>query len=594
MLENYKKEIKEYVSNAEPQLMIYNSIIFIEIIALACILFIEYVMNYQKDGLLMMVFLWIYLIAMAVMANLHPKKVQLFSSLIIAPVNLIMFPYMFLFADGGGIKSGMPIWLTFGIILVCIMTNGIYFKIMLLLTVVMDMSILIYGYFNQELFYYSIEGESYYYWDNLIAILAVSSSIGLILKYQKYMERRQANKLEDAMVEAEQEKNNAQKANTAKTDFLASMSHDIRTPMNAIVGMTDIARYNMDDKEKVKECLEKINASSTQLLNLLNNILDMSEIEMGKLKLKENQFSMEELIENIQVVFTQMARNRKISFDVDCEMEHINLVGDSVRLRQVLMNIISNSIKYTEAFGKVNVHIREVASDKNGYVAFDFEVVDTGMGMTREFIENRLFQPFERAENKAVQKIEGNGIGMSITKTIIDAMGAVISVDSTVGEGSRFLVHADFKEDEKYQNNFVKEKDGVSVLDATGKNLLVVEDNEINMEIIKAILERTHVRITCAWDAEEAIDIFSKSQEGHFDLILMDIQLPGMNGYEATRTIRCMERKDALSIPIMAMTANAFSQDVERAFNAGMNAHIAKPIDVEELFRKMYHFLYTV
>lgn len=593
MLEKYKKKIKEYVLNAEPLLMVYNSIIFIEIIALACILFIEYVMKYQKDGLLMMVFLWIYLIVMAVLANLYPKKVQLFSSLIIAPVNLIMFPYMFLFADGGGIKSGMPIWMTFGIILVCIMTNGIYFKIILLLSVVVDTSILIYGYFNLELFY-NLEGEHYYYWDNLIAILAVSSSIGLILKYQKYMEGMQARKLEGAMIEAEQEKNNAQKANTAKTRFLASMSHDIRTPMNAIVGMTDIARYNIDNQDKVKECLEKINASSTQLLNLLNNILDMSEIEMGELKLKENQFSMEELIENIQVVFAQMARSKKVSFEVDCEMEHVNLLGDSVRLRQILMNIISNSIKYTEAFGKVNVYIKETASDKEGYVAFDFEVVDTGMGMTKEFIENKLFQPFERAENKAVRKIEGNGIGMSITKNIIDAMGAVISVDSTVGEGSRFLVHADFKEDEKYQNNFVVEKDGVAILDATGMNLLVVEDNEINMEIIKAILERTHVHITCAWDAEEAIDIFSKSQEGHFDLILMDIQLPGMDGYEATRMIRCMERKDALSIPIIAMTANAFAQDVEKAFNAGMNAHIAKPIDVEELFRKMYHFLYTV
>lgn len=593
MLKKYEKEIKEYISNAEPQLMVYNCIIFIEIIALACILFIEYIMNYQKDGLLMMVFLWIYLIVMAVMANLYPKKVQLFSTLIIAPVNLIMFPYMFLFADGGGIKSGMPIWLTFGIILLCIMTNGIYFKIMLLLTIVVDMSILIYGYFNQELFY-SMEGEYYYYWDNLIAIFAVSSSIGIMIKYQKYMESMQARKLENAMVEAEQEKNNAQKANTEKTSFLASMSHDIRTPMNAIVGMTDIARYNIDDKEKVKECLEKINASSTQLLNLLNNILDMSEIEMGKLSLKESQFSMEELIDNIQVVFMQMARSKKISFEVECKMEHSNLLGDSVRLRQVLMNIIGNSIKYTEAFGKVDVYIRETASNKAGYVAFDFEVVDTGMGMTRDFIENKLFQPFERAEGKAIRKIEGNGIGMSITKKIIDAMGAEISVDSTVGEGSRFLVHADFKEDEKYQDNFVKEKDGMSVFDATGKNLLVVEDNEINMEIIKAILERTHVHITCAWDAEEAIDIFSKSQNGHFDLILMDIQLPGMDGYEATRTIRRMERKDALSIPIMAMTANAFAQDVEKAFNAGMNAHLAKPIDVEELFRKMYHFLYTV
>ena len=182
---------------------------------------------------------------------------------------------------------------------------------------------------------------------------------------------------------------------------------------------------------------------------------------------------------------------------------------------------------------------------------------------------------------------------MSITKSIIDAMGATLRIESTVGEGSKFFVRMCFKKDKEVQRNFVQE-DGLSILDATGKNILVVEDNDTNMEIIKAILERTHAHVTCAWDAEEAIDIISKSKEGRFDLILMDIQMPGMDGYSAARAIRNMDRKDAVTVPIMAMTANAFAQDVEKALNAGMNAHIAKPIDVDELFQKMYHFLYTV
>lgn len=591
MVQKIKDRFGKYIARTDSQLWIYNTIILIEILALTILVAIEFFMGYEQDGLLVMVALWIYLVAMALLANCYPKKVQLFYALVVAPVNLVVFPFMFLWAEGGGIESGMPVWLTFGILLVCIMTSGIYFKILLVLTVVTDVMIILYGYFHQETFKY-IDNDFYYYQDNLIAVLVVAGTIGLILKYQRYVQTRQTKRIEDAVMEAEQEKLNAQKANVAKTNFLANMSHDIRTPMNAIVGMTDIAKYNIDDKEKVQECLNKITASSTQLLNLLNNILDMSEIEMETLKLKEGQFSMTELAENIQVVLAQMARGRKVEFEMTCDVEHENLLGDSVRLRQVMMNIISNGIKYTDAFGKVSVSITEAAMNDSDYAAFDIIVTDTGVGMTQEFIENHIFKPFERSEDRRVQKVEGSGIGMSISKSIIDAMGATLAIESTVGVGSRFSIHVQLKKDKNVQKNF-KVEDGIAILDASGKNILVVEDNDMNMEIIKAILERTHAHVICAWDAEEAIDIFGKSKEGHFDLILMDIQMPGMDGYGAARAIRSMDRKDSMSIPIMAMTANAFAQDVEKAFDAGMNAHLAKPIDVDELFQKMYHFFYT-
>ncbi len=591
MVQKIKDRFGKYIARTDSQLWIYNTIILIEILALTILGAIEFFMGYEQDGLLVMAALWVYLVAMALLANYYPKKVQLFYALVVAPVNLVVFPFMFLWAEGGGIESGMPVWLTFGILLVCIMTSGIYFKILLAVTVVTDVMIILYGYFHQETFKY-IDNDFYYYQDNLIAVLVVAGTIWLILKYQRYVQTRQTKRIEDAVMEAEQEKLNAQKANVAKTNFLANMSHDIRTPMNAIVGMTDIAKYNIDDKEKVQECLNKITASSTQLLNLLNNILDMSEIEMDTLKLKEGQFSMTELAENIQVVLAQMARGRKVEFEMTCDVEHENLLGDSVRLRQVMMNIISNGIKYTDAFGKVSVSITEAAMNDSDYAEFDIIVTDTGVGMTQEFIENHIFKPFERSEDRRVQKVEGSGIGMSISKSIIDAMGATLAIESTVGVGSRFSIHVRLKKDKNVQKNF-KVEDGIAILDASGKNILVVEDNDMNMEIIKAILERTHAHVICAWDAEEAIDIFGKSKEGHFDLILMDIQMPGMDGYGAARAIRSMDRKDSMSIPIMAMTANAFAQDVEKAFDAGMNAHLAKPIDVDELFQKMYHFFYT-
>lgn len=592
MLQKLKNSIERHIANTESKLWIYNTILLIEIVALTGLVSIEFLMGYEQDGLFVMVVLWIYLIVIAALINMFPDKIRLFYALIVAPVNLIVFPFLFLWAEGGGIESGMPVWLTFGILLVCIMTSGIYFRILLVLTVVMDVAIILYGYSHQDTFKY-IDNDRYYYFDNMIAILVVAGTIGLILKYQKYVEKKQTQRIEKAVIEAEQEKHNAERANVAKTNFLANMSYDIRTPMNAIVGMTDIAKYNIDDKEKVQDCLDKITASSTQLLNLLNNILDMSEIEMEMLKLKESQFSMTELAENIQIVLAQMARGRKVEFEMTCDVEHTNLLGDAVRLRQVLMNIISNGIKYTGAFGRVNVTIREdLESGDDDYAFFDVVVEDTGVGMSQDFIDHSIFKPFERAEDRRVQKVEGSGIGMSITKSIIDAMGADLRIESTVGEGSKFFVRMRFKRDKEVQKNF-RQEDGISILDATGKNILVVEDNDTNMEIIKAILERTHAHVTCAWDAEEAIDIISKSKEGRFDLILMDIQMPGMDGYCAARAIRSMDRRDSMTVPIIAMTANAFAQDVEKALNAGMNAHIAKPIDVDELFQKMYHFLYT-
>ena len=590
MFQRVKDSIDKFIEKTDSKIWVYNAIIWIEILALTILVTVEFLMGYEHDGILAMSLLWIYLVVMAVLANKYHEKIQLFYALIVAPVNLILFPFMFLWAEGGGIESGMPVWLTFGILLVCIMTKGIYFKVLLALTVITDVFIVMYGYFHQEAFKY-IDNDFYYYQDNLIAILLVAATIGLILKYQNYIENKQKERIEKAVIEAEQEKHNAQKANIAKTNFLASMSHDIRTPMNAIVGMTEIAKYNIDDKKKVQECLDKITASSTQLLNLLNNILDMSEIEMDELKLKETQFSMTEMFENLHVVLAQMARGRKVELEMTCEAEHANLMGDVVRLRQVLMNIISNSIKYTEAFGSVRATVKE-CSDEEEYAVFDIVVEDTGVGMTEEFIQNQMFQPFERAEDRYVQKVEGSGIGMSITKRILDAMGASLRIESTVGVGSKFFVHVRFKKDKEIQKNF-KQEDGISVLDATGKRILVVEDNDVNMEIITAILEHTHAHVTCAWDAEEAIDLISQSREGHYDLILMDIQMPGMDGYAATRTIRSMDRKDTMTVPIMAMTANAFAQDVEKALSAGMNAHIAKPIDVDELFQKMYHFLYV-
>lgn len=592
VVQKVKVFINEKYRTMDTHRLVMNAILVISIVALTIIISTETVMYQEGErGILGVFLIMMFLMIVLVLLNVYPQKIGLWSAIVTIPINFVFFPYQFLVASGGGIKSGMPIWLTFGILLVFLMTEGIYFKILLPLTLLVNIGMVGFAFRHPEIVT-EVMQRKYYYNDNLIAMLVVGCAVGFVLKYQKMVQKRQTEEIEKAMLAAEQEKLNAQKANQAKSNFLTNMSHDIRTPMNAIVGMTDIARFNIDDKEKVRECLQVINASSTQLFQLLNNVLDMSEIETKGIKLKEIPFNLEELIDNLEMVLLQSAKSKKLELQFSCDIKNRNLIGDTVRLRQVLMNIIGNSIKFTPADGKVTVRVKQTDNEIDDYANFILEIEDTGIGMSQEFIDKMIYRRFEREDGQTVKKTEGNGLGMSITKSIADAMGATIQIQSKKGEGSKFTIYLRMKIDQESKNAIRKEKDGSISFDATGKKILVVEDNEINMEIIKGILERTNANIVCAWSAEEALEFIDNEDKDFFDLILMDIQLPGMDGYSATRSIRCMAREEAMSVPILAMTANAFAQDVEKALDSGMNAHIAKPIDVDELFQKLYYYLY--
>ncbi len=495
---------------------------------------------------------------------------------------LVMIPYLYMGTEGGGIKSGMPIWMVLGLLMICLFTKGIPCIVLFTMTLSVYIGCVIYTYlFMQDKL--GLLEEIYYCQDNIMAIVAVSLSCGMIIKYHQKIEDRSKQKIE-------QEKLNAQNANEAKSKFLTSMSHDIRTPMNAIIGMTEMANYYIDDKEKVQDCLKKINDSSSMLLHLINNVLDMSEIENHELKLKESSFELWELADKIYAVLEQTANAKKLTFEVRCEQIRDNrLIGDVVRLRQVLMNLVSNSLKFTPPGGKVGLLISQEDNVESGYASFVIEVKDTGIGMKQEFIDTMIFKPFERDDTRYVNKTEGNGIGMSITKTILDVMGADLQIESEVGKGTSFLIHVKLKVD---SDDTCEEHNEInSIPNLEGKRLLVVEDNEINMEIIVSILERTQAEIKQAWNAEDALKIFEESEEGYFSLIFFDIQLPGMNGYEAVKIIRGMDRHDASEVPILAMTANAFSQDVEQSLSSGMNDHISKPIDIDVLYRKLQTYL---
>ena len=387
----------------------------------------------------------------------------------------------------------------------------------------------------------------------------------------------------------------AEAASKAKSVFLSNMSHDIRTPMNAITGMTNIAKQNIHDPEKVNDCLNKITTASNHLLSLINNILDMSKIENGITTLNEDKFAFSELMGNIQDIVQPQLKAKNLTMRVSLKgVEHDRVIGDTLRLRQAFINIIGNSIKFTPTGGRILVRIKELQENHAGYATFCCTFADNGIGMKPEFID-KIFEPFEREKNMTLSKVEGTGLGMAITKNIVEMMNGHIKVKSEEGKGTTFkiVLHLKMQEDDFADgttNNNVELSDFANV-DYSHYRMLLVEDNELNMEIAEDIIGMTGIQIEKAWDGTEAVEKVRNSPEGYYDIILCDIQMPVMNGYIATTKIRELGRLDVKRMPIVAMTANAFAEDKQKALDVGMNEHISKPIDIQNLFEVLHKFL---
>ncbi len=399
---------------------------------------------------------------------------------------------------------------------------------------------------------------------------------------QRYEEEQQRQALESAL-------DNARAASEAKGRFLSSMSHDIRTPMNAIVGMTAIASTHLDDKARVAQCLEKISLSSSHLLSLINDVLDVSKIESGKLTIREETLNLSELVADVTELIRPQADEKEQKFEIHTALDNENVIGDALRIRQVFLNILSNAVKYTPEGGQIHVTMTQERSSRRNRQSYIFCCRDTGAGMSREFME-RLFEPFERAYDSTTSKIAGTGLGLAITKNLVDLMNGEIMVDSEPQKGSEFTVILPLQVQDIVPEPKISCA-AVDTADYTGKKVLLVEDNEINREIVRILLGELGLQIDEAIDGEAAVRKFAGAPEGYYDLILMDIQMPKMDGYEATRAIRALRRGDALDIPIVAMTANAFEEDVRAAIRAGMNAHFAKPIESETLKRILNQYL---
>ena len=377
----------------------------------------------------------------------------------------------------------------------------------------------------------------------------------------------------------------AENANKAKTDFLSNMSHDIRTPMNAIIGMTSLIRHDAGNKAKVIEYADKIDISSQHLLGIINNVLDMSKIEAGKTVFKYTDFSILDFITELNTIFHSQIDEKNQTLTIIKEnIRHEWVNGDQVHLMQIFSNLVSNAVKYTQEGGKIQFLVEECETKSSVYAKYRFLVSDNGMGMSADF-KDTIFDAFTRAESSMTNKIQGTGLGMAITKNLVEAMGGTIDVESELGQGSCFEVLIDLRiaEDRFVSSTEQAEKDEPAGNVLKGMRFLCAEDNELNAEILMELLKIEGAECTICENGKRVLEAFEQSAPGDYDMILMDVQMPVMNGYEATKAIRRSSHELAKTIPIIAMTANAFSEDIQHSLAAGMNAHVSKPVEMKVL-----------
>lgn len=516
-------------------------------------------------------FIVVYLIANVLN---KPQLAVIISSILF---NNILLPLLYIFS--GGIESGMPQWYLLGFILPFLLMKGKKTIAFYVVNSIQFIALVVYTYYHPEVIH-RLDSVHQVTVDVVSAMLATVVIIGAIFRYQSFIYEKQQNVIVGSIKDANL-------AIKAKRDFLANVSHDIRTPMDAIIGFTEIAKKNMDNPERLTDSLEKISLASQHLMHLVNEVLDTSKIENGKIQLEEELCSLHQTIDDLCQVLQHEIEQKNLKIITDYSMLDDDVLScDKLRLNQILLNILSNAVKYSFEGGKIYISIIQLSSDDETKIVNEFHIRDEGCGMSPEFMSH-VFEPFER-DRTTTTKVEGTGLGLTIAKSLTEIMGGTIEVTSELGKGSEFTAIIPLSIPSLTE---IEEDQDTIVYDFKGRHLLVVDDNDLNREILVDSLREEGFVVEEAIDGSFAIEKIRDSEPGYYDLVIMDLQMPVMDGYETTAIIRKFSDKVVAEIPIVAITAEAFAEEKSKAFNAGMNAYLVKPVDMPSLLKVLMLFL---
>lgn len=483
-----------------------------------------------------------------------------------------------LFISSGGIEGGMPLWCLLGFVFPFLLIKGRSCVVVFIISITEFIVLVIYSYYHPEIIM-KMESVKMVLMDMVITMIAVVIIIASIFRYQTHIYQKQQR----TIIKTVREANEAIKQ---KQDFISNISHDIRTPMDSIIGFTELAKKNMDNPEKLADSLEKISRASDHLMNLVNEVLDISKIASGKSVVEEEMCSIHEIIDNVCQILQNEIDNKKLTVDLDFSMLDEDVLScDSLRLNQILLNLISNAVKYSYEGGRIQISVIQLSTEDESIIVNEFHIRDEGCGMTPEFMEH-VFEPFARDKSSPVSA-EGTGLGLTIAKSLVEIMGGTIEVVSELGKGSEFTAIIPLSIPQLTE---IEEEQDIVIYDFKGRRVLVVDDNQLNREILVEAMREEGFVVDEAIDGSFAIEKLRDSEPGTYELVILDLQMPVMDGYETTRIIRNFQNPKVSEIPIVALTADALPEEKSRAFNCGVNAYLVKPVDMPSLLKVLMLF----
>lgn len=575
MLKNNRLIRRFFGEQYDIQHRLLNIILVVGILGVAFACLMSVIMNQNRmTQVLSFICLFLFILIFWIANSL--KRSQLAIIVFSILFNNLILPCLYI--TSGGIESGMPLWCLLGFIFPFLLIKGRSSITVFIVAIIEFIALIIYSYYHPEIIF-KMASIKMVYVDMVITMIAVVVVIASIFRYQAYIYQKQ----QKTIIKSVREANEAIKQ---KQDFISNVSHDIRTPMDSIIGFTELAKKNMDNPEKLKDSLEKISRASGHLMNLINEVLDISKIDSGQSAVEENMCSIHEIIDNVCQIMQNEIDNKKLKVELDYSMLDEDVLScDNIRLNQILMNLVSNAVKYSYEGGHITISVIQLSTEDESKIINEFHIKDEGCGMTPEFMEH-VFEPFARDKASPVSA-EGTGLGLTIAKSLTEIMGGSIEVVSELGKGSEFTAIIPLSIPSLTE---IEEEQDIVIYDFKGRRVLVVDDNQLNREILVEAMREEGFIVDEAIDGSFAIEKLRDNEPGTYELVILDLQMPVMDGYETTKIIRNFKDEKVSSIPIVALTADALPEEKTRAFNCGVNAYLVKPVDMPSLLKVLMLF----